>query len=337
MKQPSIAISLVTYNAAHYLPFCLQSLQQQTYKNWQLLIIDNGSSDNTIAYLSENWPQYKVVSHQDNLGFSKAHNQAIAWTGGEYVLCLNQDIIMAPNYLETLVNFMDRNLQVGAASGLIYKWNFTDNKKTKIIDSAGLELWRNHRVTDRDEGQEDVQQYNQPQEVWGVSGALPLLSRKALEQIKLKSGLTNEFFDEDFYAYKEDVDLAYRLRLAGWQAWFVPQAHAWHDRSIGNSQLKSQWQIARAHRKKNKLINYLSYRNHILAIYKNEFRINIWKNFFSIICYEARKLLFIILFNRINHRQFSSTRKLLPKMKKKRQQLKKIIKIGPADMASWYK
>jgi len=336
-KIPLVSISLITYNAERYLPFCLQSLLQQSFTDWQLLIIDNGSTDRTIPYLRENYPQFKVVTHQDNVGFAKAHNQAIDWTKSKYVFCLNQDIILDKDYLRRAVKFLEENKQVGAVTGKLYKWNFTTNEKTNILDSTGLCLTKNRRVMDRGENKKDRSQYNAIEQVFGVSGAVPLYRRQALVDIKIKTKLEHEeYFDEDFFSYKEDVDLAYRLRLNGWQAFYLPIAVAWHDRSLSNSQLQKSWQIAKAHRKKNKLVNYLSYRNHLFTLYKNEFRINILKNILPILWYEGRKWLFMQFFNNIKSRQFRSFWQLYPLMKKKRQQIKKLIKIKPQDLSKWY-
>jgi GT2 family glycosyltransferase len=239
--------------------------------------------------------------------------------------------------LQRAVALLEGESLAGAVTGKLYKWNFTTNEKTNILDSTGLCLLRNHRVVDRGENQVDRSQYNGREMIFGVSGAAPVYRRQALESVKIKTRAEHEeYFDEDFFSYKEDLDLAYRLQLAGWSAFYLPSAVAWHDRSLANSQLKKNWQIAQAHRRKNKLVNYLSYRNHLLTLYKNEFRVNILKNILPIVSYEILKWFFMRLFNHLKSQQFKSFWQLYPLMKNKRRQIKKIIQIKPENLRRWY-
>ncbi|MFH1667995.1 MAG: glycosyltransferase family 2 protein [Candidatus Komeilibacteria bacterium] len=334
---PKVAIGIVTYNARNYLPFCLNSLQEQGFKDYQILIVDNGSSDGTLSYLSEKFPHYKVVAHKDNIGFSKAFNQIISWTKSEYLFCVNQDTVLDRDYLTKAIDFLDQHSDVAGISGKLYKWDYQNNIKTTMIDSVGLIIKKNHQVMDRGNGEEDQGQYNQPQEVFGISGALPIYRRQALEDIKLinKQGY-EEYFDESYFAYKEDVDLSWRLRLAGWKLFCLPQSIAYHDRTVAGAVHKTDWQVAIAHRKKNILINFLSYRNHLLTIYKNEFALNFWKYILYILPYEFKKYLFMKLFNRVSKSKFRNFWQLYPQMRYKRKQISKIIKVKPQTISKWY-
>lgn len=332
-----VAIGIVTYNARNYLPFCLNSIQEQTFKDYQILIIDNGSSDDTIAYLNEKFPHYKVVSHKENLGFSQAFNQIISWTKSEYVFCVNQDTVLAKDYIAKAVEFLDQHQDAGGVSGKLLRWIFQDDVKTKIIDSVGQQIFKNHKVTDKGAGEVDTGQYDKVEEVFGISGALPIYRRNALDSVALKNKHGKyEYFDENYFSYKEDVDLAWRMRLVDWKLYCVPQALAYHDRSIASTDMQTDWQIATAHRKKNKLINFLSYRNHLLTIYKNEFRVNLWGTFFQTLPYEIKKFMFMKLFNRINNKKFRNFRQLLPLMKHKRIQVQKMTKIRAKEISKWY-
>jgi GT2 family glycosyltransferase len=336
--QKKLTVNLITYNAEKYLPACLKALSEQSFKDWQILIIDNGSTDDTLRYIKENYPHFKIVEHKTNLGFAQSHNQAIAWTRSDYIMCLNQDVILDKEYLNEAVKFLDKNKKVASITGKLLKWDFTNGEKTNTIDSLGLELHKNYRVIDRLEGKADDGNHQVNEQVFGVSGAVPIYRRSSLEKVKIiGSKNRDEFFDEDFFAYKEDVDLAFRLRLAGFKAYYIAKAIAWHDRSVGNSHLQSNWRIASAHRKKNKMVNYLSYRNHLLMLYKNCFRNNLFSNFLTVAWYEARKFVFMILFNRVDNKHVQSYRNLKPLMKNKRKQIKKLITISPEDIRKWYR
>ncbi|MCX6785587.1 MAG: glycosyltransferase family 2 protein [Candidatus Komeilibacteria bacterium] len=334
-----LAISLVTNNAEKYLPFCLTSVFNQTYKDFTLLIIDNGSSDRTVKYLQENYPQLKMVAHQENLGFAQAHNQAISWSESEYLMMLNQDIILEPDYLEQAVKYLDNQPAAAVASGKILIWDFADNQRTKIIDSLGLKVFKNHRVVNIKEGETDLGEDNEIKEIFGVSGAAPIFRRSSLERVKIKlsSFKHEEYLDEDFFSYKEDVDLAWRLRLAGYQAVYLPKCVAYHDRSVRRVKDLSD-SAARVYRQeKNKLVKVYSYKNHFLLLFKNEFFKNLIKYFPPLAWYEFKKFAFILLVEPTSWQSFKMIKQQWRKNWLKRKYIiKNIRKITAEELAKWY-
>ncbi|HLD27777.1 MAG TPA: glycosyltransferase family 2 protein [Patescibacteria group bacterium] len=339
-KQTKVAVNLVTYNAEKYLPFCLKSVFDQTFADFSLLVIDNGSNDQTLPYLKENWPQLKVVANGKNVGFAKAHNQGIAWTRSDYVLLLNQDVILEKDYLAKAVEYLEEHPGAGCLGGRMLSWDFQNNVKTNIIDSAGLRIFKNHRVLERGQGEINKNQYGEIQEVFGVSGALPLYRRLVLEKIKvcLNPGLAHaEYFDEDFFSYKEDVDIAYRLRLAGFTAVYFPEATAYHDRSVKAGADLSDRAVKASRKHKDKMVKVYSYKNHLLALFKNEFRSNLIRFFWPIFWYEFKKLVFILFFEQSTLR---GVKMFLAQRKNNRQKrkyiFKQICKIQPKDLAKWY-
>ncbi|MBI5076799.1 glycosyltransferase family 2 protein, partial [Candidatus Falkowbacteria bacterium] len=223
---PRVSINLVTWNGERYIENCLRSVLNQTFRDFSIIIIDNGSTDQTLELISERFPHLNVIKHKENLGFAKAHNQAIHWTGSDYILCLNQDVVLDQNFLQAMVLLMDSRPLCGAVTGKILR--LQDDQETKYIDSAGLKISKGYRVMDSGSAEIDEGQYDIIEEVFGVSGAVPLYRRKALEEISFQK----EFFDESFFSYKEDVDLSARLRIAGWQIWRAPGAVAYHDRTV---------------------------------------------------------------------------------------------------------
>ena len=337
-KKVKLAVSLVTYNAERYLPFLLNSLGQQTFQDFFLLVIDNGSTDRTVAYLKENYPQVKVVAHQKNLGFAQAHNQAIAWTESDYVCVLNQDVILEADYFKVIIDFLAKQPAAAAAVGKILSWDFSANKKTRQIDSLGLTIFKSHRITDSGQGQDDSGQFNAAEEVFGVSGAAAIYRRTALERIKIKGIIAHEeYFDESFFSYKEDADLAFRLRLNGQQAWYLPQAVAYHDRTIkGNADLSDRaTKVAR--QDKDRLVKIYSYKNHLLLLVKNEFLGNFLKFFWPLIWYEFKKFVYILFFEQSTLRGLDMFfAQLGLALKKRKYIIKNIRKISAKDLAKWY-
>ena len=295
---PKVSVNLVTWNGERFIEDCLFSVLAQTFTDFSIVIIDNGSTDRTVELINERFPHLKVVQHKNNLGFAKAHNQAIHWSRSEYVICLNQDVILEPDFLARLVEFMDAHPEAGSVTGKIFRWQ--DKEKTRYIDSLGLAIQRNYRVSDIAAGKVDEGQFDRPSQVFGASGCVPFYRRSALETVMF----SNEYFDESFFSYKEDIDLAHRLFSAGWAAWFVPAAVAYHSRTIGAKPGRQNLkQLYAERRRRNRRANYWSYRNHWYFILKNLPKFN-WHFLAPVLGYEMGKFLFTLFFETANLRAF---------------------------------
>jgi len=314
-----VSIQIVTWNSLRFLPDCLESIFNQTWRDFSVLIIDNNSHDQTVEYVSRNWPQVKILKNSRNSGYSRAHNQGIMATDSEYVLVLNPDIILEPDFLARLVEIADKKKRVGSFAPKLLKMKFhhidhcdqhTPQQqssgaminpdwcviKTDLIDSTGLVIRKTRRVLDRGQGEPDTGQYDKKLEIFGVSGACAFYRRKALEDIRSAvdnfAGLTKskrrviyEYFDKDFFAYQEDIDLAWRLAWRGWEALYVPEAQAYHVRRVAVSHRLNQ----------SGLVNFLSFRNHLWLLIKNEAITNFLRDFFYIFSYQAAKILYLLL------------------------------------------
>jgi GT2 family glycosyltransferase len=333
-----LVVSLVIYNGEKYLPGCLNSLINQSFKDFSLLIINNGSSDNGLAYLKEFYPQLKLVNYKNNIGFARAHNQAISWTKSDYICLLNQDVILEPDYFLNAIEFMDSHPEAAALSGKILAWDFPNQQKTDQIDSLGLKILKSHRVVDIGQGETDQGQYQQIEEVFGVSGALPIYRRMALEKIRIQLKNSHpEYFDELFFSYKEDVDLSYRLRLANFQSFYLPMAVAYHDRTIKGNSNSSGGKMIKNRKERNKLIKVYSYKNHLLVIMKNEFCLNLFKYFFPIFLYELKKFLYILFFEQNSLGSIPLLMKQRKEILQKRRFIVKNIRtVKPEDLSKWY-
>jgi len=336
MSKTKVAINIVTWNSEKYLPFCLESIFKQTYQDFSILVIDNASTDNTVKFIQNNYPEIKIVKNRKNLGFAKAHNQAIAWTDSDYVLCLNPDVILEENFLEGIVKFMDEYPLIGAVSGKLLSWDFdsqsllTKPKKSDRLDSTGLAILKSHQAIDRAQGEIDSQKFSEIKEIFGPSGAAPVYRREALEDIKLMG----EYFDEDFFIYKEDIDLAYRLRLRGWFSYFFPQSIAYHQRRA-KIQEKGTLATIKNRSLKSEFVNYHSYKNHLYTLIKNEFLVNIFLYFPWIFWYEFKKLIYLICCERKTLMAWREIIKKLRKMLYKRFEIFKRKKIKAKDLRKW--
>ena len=252
-----VSVQIVTYNSLKYLDDCLKSLFNQTFKDFEVMVIDNYSTDGTLEFLRAQYPSVYLFHNLKNLGFAQAHNQGFSLFKSEFILVLNPDVILEPDFLEKLLKEAQKKKN-GFSFGpklLKIKTEIRDDleekQKTKMIDSTGLEIHPWATASDRGEGEEDKGQYDKETEVFGLSGASVLYRRKILEKIG--------FFDSDFFAYKEDVDLAWRSQLLGFSSYFVPEALAYHYRQAPKQRRLSQ----------NPLVAFYSFRNGLYLLLKN--------------------------------------------------------------------
>jgi GT2 family glycosyltransferase len=300
---PKVAISLVTWNGEQQIEYCLNSILEQTSQDFLLLIIDNGSVDRTVKIIEEQYlpifkDRIKFVKNKSNLGFAFAHNQAILWTNSDYILVLNQDVILDRDFLKNALDFLESHHEAGSVSGKVKRWQLKQiedlkkSRKTDIIDSLGLKIYKSQRVVDRASGEEDNAEYENITEIFGPCATCPVYRRQALEDVRFE----DEFFDRDFFSYKEDIDLAYRLAWRGWRSYYLPQVMAWHERGVKGEEKFSHLALMRHRKNKSKFVNYHSYKNHLYILKKNLSRSNFWRNFFPIIYYELKKFLFILFF-----------------------------------------
>ncbi|HEY5488453.1 MAG TPA: glycosyltransferase family 2 protein, partial [Candidatus Limnocylindrales bacterium] len=245
---PRITISLVTYNGARWLPGCLASLRAQTLTDYELLVIDNASTDATLALLREERERNRRIrldESSENLGYARAHNRNITAARGEFVCLLNQDIELDPGFLGDALAAFDGRPGVGAVQARIRRLDDAGGR-TDTLDTTGLEMGRDRRVVSRAQGDPDGPEHARQGPVFGADGPAPIYRRAALLDARLPATHGGwEVLDEDFFMYKEDVDLAWRLRLFGWTAWYAPEAIAWHARGAGGSPARTLLAIAR--------------------------------------------------------------------------------------------
>lgn len=337
-----ISVNLVSWNGAKYIPYLMKSLRNQTFKNWSLFVLDNYSTDNTVELVrreTENFPVFvEILENKENLGFAGGHNLAFKKTESDYVLLLNQDTYLMPDYLEKLVNFMDAHQDTAAVSGGLRKWNFAavaeglEKTFTNQIDSLGLKIFKNRRVIEIEAGQQWHNQITVPQEVFGVSGTLPMYCREALQEAAFED---SNIFDSLYESYKEDVDLAYRLQLKGLKAYILPEAVAYHDRTMVGPKMMNDLSAVKNKRQQHQRLSYLSYRNHLMNLYKNEMWQNTLLDFFSIFWYELKKFVYYLIFDRTVLTGWKYLWENRAELKKKRNFVQQNKKISWREFRKW--
>lgn len=224
-----VSVLITTYNSAKFLGRCLESLQQQTYDPLEIVVVDNASSDGTRAQLQKTARNVRVILNNANVGFAAAQNQAARVANGEWLLSLNPDVVLAPDFIATLVAAAETDQAVGTLCGKLLRWNPGQEPEfTQVLDSTGIYFTPDLRHLDRGSGQVDRGQYEQTVFVFGATGAAALYRRSMIEDVSVEG----EFFDENFSSYREDADLAWRAQLMGWKCLYVPMARGWHVRRV---------------------------------------------------------------------------------------------------------
>lgn len=344
-----VSIHIVAWNSMDFLPELLKSIFAQTFTDYSVLIIDNGSSDGLEPYLREHFPQATLLRNARNLGFSPAHNQAVRyavehWGGedlsGKFVLVTNPDTIFTPTYLEEIVRAAEADPTAGSFQGKLLR-AYTEHGGDEVlretvqserIDSTGLQPHRDRTFTDRGAGEMDEGQFDGLRDVFGVTGALGLYRADALQDARC----LDEYFDHDFFAYKEDVDLAWRLRELGRPARYVPSAVAYHYRCAFGKERLGWLERIKNRRGKSGLRNRYSTRNHLLLMMKNE---RVWNGLLAspwIVWFELRRFVYVLLFETGNAGAYVSAWKLIPRMWRKRSNLFSRNKATSGEIRRWF-
>lgn len=316
-NSPKVTISLLLHNSEKHIGKTLYYLKNQTYQNYELVTLDNASTDNSIRILKKYFPHCRIISKPTNVGFAQGNNEIIKNSTAPYVFLLNDDVFLKQNYLEKLVTLIESDTKIGSASGFLYRAE--NSKETDIADGIELLPHKNLRFTTRNEGVKIGKLETSPFEVWGVSAPAAIYRTSALQDVAISK---DDFFDSDFFIYKEDVDLAWRLRNMGWKSFVEPTAIGYHNRGLRGHSTANDIANAGMHLKRDFKQNYFSMRNHILLRYKNLSPTLRKKYFFHIYWFEIKKLFFYTIFRPSVLRAFLDAKKMKSKMLEKQKKMR---------------
>ncbi len=216
VERPLVSVVVVNWNGERYLAPCLESLVRQTYPRLEIVVVDNGSTDGSLALLRRDWAaRVRLVEHPANLGFAGGSNSGIRAAEGEYVALLNNDAVADPGWVGALVSAAESDPAIGMCASRIYVQD-----RPGVLDSAGLLISRDGVGRGRGRLEPDGAEFARDEDALVPSGCAALYRRAMLDRIGL--------FDEDFFAYCEDSDLGLRARLAGWRCRYAPSAIVHH-------------------------------------------------------------------------------------------------------------
>ncbi len=314
-----VSVGVVTWNADEVLERCIASVRAQTYPDVDLHVWDNASEPAGRSVVERATRDDERTWSPDNIGFAGGHNRLIAASRGAYYLCLNPDAVLEPDYLTLLVAALEAAPSAGSATGRLLRLDTPG-----IVDSTGIVMTRDQRHLDRD-ADEPVQAHanDQVEEVFGVSGAAALYRRRMLDDV----AVAGECFDEDFFAYREDADLAWRARVQGWTSLYVPRATALHRRRVTPSRRQS---LPAA-------VNRYSVRNRFLLRLKNQSGHEAVRFLWPTLVRDLQVLGYVMLREHRSVPGLIDVLRLLPRMWRKRQVIQRRRRTSPADLTRWFR
>ncbi|MES2284327.1 MAG: glycosyltransferase family 2 protein [Bacteroidota bacterium] len=279
-----LIISIVTWNNAPTIYNCLLSVLNQSFSDFQLFIVDNNSADETRSIIeSFSDSRIKFFKFNRNTGFCGGHNYSLQNSESEFALLVNPDIIMRPEYIKNALEVMMKNKQIGTVCGLLLQ---NDADGESFIDSAGMEMKRSRIMQLRFHG-ENIKNVvlKGEEEVFGADGALPLYRRAMIDDVSVNG----QFFDEMFFAHKEDWDVSWRSSLFGWKAYFSPSCIAIHPRSFKPKSLKTRGAMS-------KEVKFHAVKNQLLLLIKNQSASGFVRNIFFIVPRQIMIFVYILFF-----------------------------------------
>lgn len=238
-----VSIVIPNYNGEKYIEECLNSLFKQTFTDYETIIVDNASADNSCNVIEQNYPQIKLIKNNKNFGFSIAVNQGIKAAKGEYVVLLNNDTVLEADWLLNLFNCIEKDNKIFSCCSKMIR--YTERGK---IDDAGDEYTLLGWAYKRGDG-ESIEKYNKDIEVFSSCAGAAIYRKKVFEEIG--------YFDENFFAYMEDVDISYRAKIFGYKNIYCSSAIVYHIGSATSGSRHNAFKVK------------LASRNNVYVAFKN--------------------------------------------------------------------
>ncbi|MEK6563843.1 MAG: glycosyltransferase family 2 protein [Candidatus Omnitrophota bacterium] len=285
MSNTLVSIVIVSQGVKDYLRLCLDSLLKQVYSSYEIIVIDNSLDSEFSRLIKEDYPQARLYSSGENLFYCQALNKGIALSSGEFIFCLNDDVVLDKDFLTQALKGFGKDSKIGMVSAKVLRAD------GKTIDSTGLFLsvWRT--AGERGHGLIDTGRFEREEYIFGVNGAVAFYRRQMLEEIKIGQ----EYFDPDFHIFYEDLDMAWRAQRAGWRGYYIPQAIAYHARGATVRRDEGIGRRFARHYLDDDLCADLM-KNRWLAIIKNE----TWLGFLSslpfVILYDCAAAVYLLFF-----------------------------------------
>lgn len=316
--RPLVSVGIVCWNSAEDIGACVDAVRRQDYRPIELLVADNDSRDHTWTRLEALTTPAERTQLGRNTGFAAAHNHLIARSRGEFYLCLNPDVALEPSFVSALAAAMAARPDAGSATGLLLRRDAPD-----VVDSTGIVMTASQRHLDRGADRPLSREHTRPDDVFGASGAAAFYRRSMLDDTRV----LGEYFDEDFFAYREDADLAWRAQLLGWRCLYVPEARARHGRRVTPERRASLPPD----------VNRYSVRNRILLRLKNQTLGHALRFAWPALVRDAQVVGFVCLREHRSLPGLIDVVRLMPRMWRKRRSIQARRRASGRAMAAWFR
>ena len=318
-----VSVTIVTYNSGRFIRRCIESVLSQKYPDLEVIVVDNASTDGTRDILEQFDDRIRLFFNDENLGFAAAQNQAIGFASGDWILALNPDVLLLPNFVRTLVEAGRMDPQIGTVCGKLLTMTASfDIPEKPVVDSTGIYFNPMLRHLDRGSQEVDNGHFLNYEYVFGATAAAALYRREMIRDISLDG----EFFDSDFFAYREDADVAWRAQLMGWRCLYVPYARAYHVRTV----LPGNRRALPAN------INMHSVKNRFLMRIKNISPHLFWKNCGPILFRDAQVIFCCLLREHSSLKAFWHLFRARHRIMVKRALIQANRRVSDEYMASWF-
>ncbi|KKW28591.1 MAG: hypothetical protein UY72_C0067G0005 [Candidatus Uhrbacteria bacterium GW2011_GWD2_52_7] len=338
-----VSVNILIWNDLRYLPELFASIQTQTHKDVTVRLLDNGSTDGSVAYIMEHHPHWLSVRNTKNQGFAGGHNQLVRIALERYqgnadehaILIANSDMIFAPNLIEELVKALEEHPEIDAVQPKILRAfaergdGDVDATKSDILDTTGMTIHKGWRMADRGAGEMDRGQYDDAKDIFAPTGTMMLVRASALADVLIQG----DMFDAEYFTYREDCDFAWRFRRAGHRTHFVPTAKVHHYRGMYGEEKRGLLKRLADRRKQRPFFAALSTRNQLLTLFKNlteAFLAAPW-----IVFHEGGRVLYGIIAEAQTRKTLVKAPLLLPSMWRKRRATMALARVPSTEIRAY--
>jgi GT2 family glycosyltransferase len=318
-----VSVTVVTYNSGRFIKRCLESALAQKGPEKEIIVIDNASTDGTVDILEQFEDRCQIIYNEENMGFAAAQNQAIQLASGDWILTLNPDVLLMPNFIGALLEAGEMNPRIGSVCGklLTITPNY-DIPDKPLVDSTGIYFTPMLRHLDRGSQEVDNGHYLKYEYVFGATAAAALYRRNMIDDI----AIYGEFFDPDFFVYREDADVAWRAQLLGWRCLYTPHARGYHVRSVLPGNRRALPAVINMHSVKNRFL--MRVKNMTADLYK--------RNWLSITVRDLVVIGCCLVREQSSLKAFWHVFKAWNRVLAKRREIMRRRRVDDAYLASWF-